>query len=124
LPIRTEVRTDPALVVFTVDGGFTDAEFAAAVDEATNTPGWRPAMDVLFDITSGVGDKLTADGLKRMARFLWANTPKLGAGYRAAVVAPGDRDYGLTRMFQAYMDGPPFELKIFRGRQDALDWLG
>jgi hypothetical protein len=111
-------------VIFTVEGGFTDQEFAAAVDEATDHPDWRPAIDVLFDMTSGAGDEISADSLKRMARFIWANTARLGAGYRVAVVAPGDRDYGLTRMFQAYMDGPPFELKIFRELEDALGWLG
>ncbi|MBW2277886.1 MAG: hypothetical protein JRF63_10360 [Deltaproteobacteria bacterium] len=78
----------------------------------------------MFDMSSGVGDQISADALKRMARFVWSNTAKLGAGYRVAVVAPGDRDYGLTRMFQAYMDGPPFEIKIFRDRKEALDWLG
>lgn len=124
MPIETEVVADAGRVIFTVRGGFTSAEFAAAVDEAAAKPGWRPAMDALFDISEGAGDQLSPQALKQMARFMWRNTARLGAGYRVAVVAPRDVDYGLTRMFQAYMDGPPFDLKIFRDRSAAEAWLG
>jgi hypothetical protein len=124
LPIDFEVRPDEGLVIFTVKGGFTAEDFIAAIDEAAEEPGWRPAMDALFDMTDGVGDLLSPDALKRMARFMWNSTPKLGAGYKVAVVAKRDVDYGLTRMFQVFMNGPPFELRIFRDRGEALGWLG
>jgi hypothetical protein len=124
LPIDCAVRPDEGQVIFTVRGGFTADEFIEAVEAASELPGWRPAMDALFDMTDGLGNQLSPDALKRMARFMWASTPKLGAGYKVAVVAARDVEYGLSRMFQVFMDGPPFEFRIFRDRAEALEWLG
>ena len=40
-----------------------------------------------------------------------------------AVVAPHDLEYGLSRMWQAFVDDTPIESKVARTRDEVLVWL-
>ena len=41
-----------------------------------------------------------------------------------ATVAPGPLEFGLARMYEAYRQGTPVEMRLFRETADAEAWLG
>jgi len=55
--------------------------------------------------------------------FIKANQEKRGKNYRVALVVSREIDFGLARMFEAYSQEFPFEIRIFKNLQDAEQWL-
>jgi len=41
-----------------------------------------------------------------------------------AIVASRDLEYGISRMYQVYVDGLPVEVKVFRNIEPARNWVG
>lgn len=40
-----------------------------------------------------------------------------------AVVAPNDLEFGLSRMWQILSDETPWEIRVFRGGEEARMWI-
>jgi hypothetical protein len=47
-----------------------------------------------------------------------------GTPYRVAVIADKDVIYGLARVYEAFRDANPGEIRTFRAREEAEAWLG
>lgn len=43
--------------------------------------------------------------------------------FKSAIVAPTPMTYGVARMFQTLNDNPQIEIRIFKARADAEEWL-
>ena len=83
-----------------------------------------PALLVFWDMSQADVTHVTPDILQKFVRkavCLGASKP----GGRTAVVAPGDLQFGLGRMseFFADVESAPFDLRVFRSKQDAMAWL-
>ena len=46
-----------------------------------------------------------------------------GVSVRFAVFADRNISFGMSRMYEALAYGAPFEIKIFKDMNEALDWL-
>jgi len=66
------------------------------------------------------GINFSTDELRTLARhgIKIAQRPS-----RNAFVAPDDFSFGLARMYEVFRDQEGYEIRVFRGEQEAIAWL-
>ena len=72
----------------------------------------------LWDISHGVN--LSESDIKQVANY--AKLKFLTPG-RSVIVAPSDLEFGIARMGNVYREDDVLIQKVFRTKQEALDWL-
>jgi hypothetical protein len=80
-------------------------------------------MFAIVDHTDAVLDDLSTADLLDLAKLdqkLARHTP---AGMVVAVAVARDLEYGLARMWQAFIDGSGWETGVFRSRPEAEHWV-
>jgi hypothetical protein len=114
-----ETRRRIALFV----GAIGDRELFEAYDALLHDPTYDPSVDDLIDLRGVTHMAVTGAGLHRLIA-LYDDRPSSGHQTRAAIVAPSDVLYGVSRMFQTLRgDGNPDEVEVFRTLGDATSWL-
>ncbi len=122
MPIMTTVDCRRRLIVRRMTGKVSDQDFAASFDEYLEHRRHRPDFSVLVDL--GEADFGMEIGVgSAVLRHAESRSSKLGSGYRAAIVASGDVNFGVARIYQARMSQVPIDTEVFRSSEDALRWL-
>ncbi len=119
-----EVTTrDDGGIILTWEGPVTGKELIDAFSEiyATDEQIKRIAYQLIV-LTKSEEIIVTTDDLKRVAS-LDIRASKVNPNMLVAVV--GDRDivFGLSRMWEAFVDDAPLKTGTFRTLEDAEDWL-
>ena len=83
-----------------------------------------PTKNVVWDFSNTSLAETTTEGIKQLSLMV----QKLGTARKngkSAVVAPGDLEYGMARMFQLLTDNGqiPFMIRVFRSFDAAKQWL-
>lgn len=65
---------------------------------------------------------ITAGEMKQVAQACLGTSRRTPGGV-VAIVAPRDDVFGMTRMWEALMDGGGWHMHVFRPREPALEWL-
>ena len=60
--------------------------------------------------------------IRMVAEFLGPYADRIGG--RVAVVAPSDVHYGLSQMGAVHSEGVGVAARVFRSKDEALEWLG
>jgi hypothetical protein len=94
----------------------TMEDICAAVDEVAAS---YPSTLRVWDMSAGV-DNLDSDKLRRIAQH---GKSKLPPHSKAAIIAPEDAVYGLSRMYEVYRENPHTINAAFRTEQEAIAWL-
>ena len=81
-----------------------------------------PLRFLLFDLSGAERLDVPTIDVRRVARvdreYAETHPP-----FAIAVVAPDDLEYGLSRMWQAFVDDTPIDSLVVRTRAEALGWL-
>jgi hypothetical protein len=111
------------LVWVNITDTVTFEQMAAYLKSLSRDPRYRPPMNKLVDFRQCRDYALTREeaenfaGLNRDLGTVFSNE-------KCAIVAPGDLEYGMSRVHEMYTTGSGLEITVFRQLQDALDWLG
>lgn len=118
-------RFDPALRTLFVDfsGEINEAELVDAARKLAADPSIPPGRRELVDLSGIEATDVTAAALRRVAH-IYAETDVRPEESRVAIVAPGDLYYGLSRMYEAFREPSPLEIRVFRDLPEARAWLG
>ncbi len=109
--------------IATFAGPIGDRELFDAYQSLLNDPTYDPSVDDLIDLRGVTHMAVTSAGLHRLIA-LYDERPSTGHQTRAAIVAPSDVLYGVSRMFQTLRgDGNADEVEVFRTLRDASVWL-
>src|SRR5262245_14271033 len=113
-------RLDPTrrLVLTHSSGVLTDREVRALYASIRSDPGCDPTFQQLCDLREVTEITATADTLRDLAR-----SHIFAAGTRRAFVVARDVDFGMARLFQAYV-AEGVVLEVFRDLEKAETWLG
>ena len=109
--------------IATFAGPIGDRELLDAYESLLNDPTYDPSVDDLIDLRGVTHMAVTGAGLHRLIALY---DDRLSNGYqtRAAIVAPSDVLYGVSRMFQMLRgDTNPDEVEVFRTLAGATRWL-
>ena len=58
-----------------------------------------------------------------VARYNEEIAPRRGDSWRVALVVSEEVAFGLSRMFMAFVESAPNDVKVFREMEDAESWL-
>ena len=121
MPITYEIDEQSALLLAKGVGSITEADVTGFVDALLADPGYARATGSLVDFTEATfavpSDRVAA--LAHLHRELLARS----RSSRVAVVARGDLNYGLARMYAQHRSVSGPEVVPFRDEASAREWL-
>lgn len=110
------IDPDRNVVFTTATGVLTDDDLAVGVRTAYQDPQFHSELNGFFDY-SGVTDwKVSNDFL-----IMLAAKRRFSAATRTAIFVRGSLGYGMTRVYQTWVDDG--QVKIFEDRAEAVKWL-
>ncbi len=120
MPIRHHVRPD-GIVVVERWGSLSIPEENASLQTRLADPAIVRGAPVLVDSSQVVqGDSIEV--VKHLASVARATAERLECGAVALVVA-SDVEYGMARMYMGLTEVRHPRTEVFRGMEEALDWL-
>lgn len=127
MPVRTEFLQRIPLRVYEVVGSVSFEEVRTAVRAVYDDSSCPLDVPVLWDAADASLEQVRSAEIEEAARFL-AQHARHGDGAgrsRVALVARSTIDYGLCRSFEGHMQSlrAPKDVRVFRGREEALSWL-
>jgi hypothetical protein len=93
------------------------------MDEFLHAEDFSPGIDSIWDFRKTTSASVTNDDLKEIARYNERIGPIRGPKWKAALVVSTDLFFGLARMFEAFADSAPNEIKVFRNMEEATAWI-
>jgi hypothetical protein len=110
----------PRLIVFSRGWGvLTDEEIISHARTLRADPRLAPGFRQVVNFLELSEVRVTSEGVSTVAR----HNP-FPRDARRGIVVPSDGTYGLTRMFQIYMEAESEHMGIFRALGPALEWVG
>ena len=115
-------RVDPARrrVETTITEGYTLADVEAYMDALEADPAYAPDFDRLIDLTA-TQTLLAPEEVRSLADIVRGRPASPRS--RRALVAAGDAQFGVARMFELYAEGASVSYRAFRDRAAADGWL-
>ncbi len=123
MPIDVAVDPQKRLITSTVRGEVTSQDLRKAFMASLAHPDFQPGMNVLFDMTDGKATHLTAQDLLEHTKTIASHQRERGDSYRVAILAPGDVEFGMFRVYQGLGSGLPIGIGVFRERHEAEAWV-
>ena len=113
-------RIDKAdqLITATAHGDVSFQDYRALLAVMIEDPDFDPEYDRLWDLRQG-DPVLSADEVRGVAKVV----ARVVGGRRAAIVAPGDVAYGLSRMYSVFLEDAGIDVQPFRTLGEATTWL-
>jgi hypothetical protein len=120
---RVTLHADPRarITTLTAVGPLTADELIAALGEYYEG---SPTPLAVCDLSAAKLALLTADDIARIVAFTIVRA-EVRAGGKTAILAPGDLEYGMARMYEVLCElrKHPVVIRAFRERDEALAWL-
>ena len=110
-------------VLFEFVGEFTVEEYFDGMEAFLRSDVFRPGIDSLWDFRQVSVRSVTPDALMSVAEYNKTLAPSRGKTWRVALVVSAEVAFGLSRMFTAYVDSAPNEVRVFRSMEEAETWL-
>lgn len=115
-------RHDPATGIWTIEmrGTITREEVLEAATGMRQSASYEATQPRLWDASStDPRQPIAASDLRAIAETAFAAK----TGGRVAVLVGRDVDFGIARIYKAYSDSLPADVRIFRDREEALAFL-
>jgi hypothetical protein len=122
MPISYRIDGDLGVVYVQIADRLSPVDHARSHREILADPAFRDGMHYLVDWRDG-DESNTSDEVRMIADTVRRDIARM-AGTRCAIVVRTDAQYGLTRVFTAFMGDVPVEYRTFRKIDDACRWLG
>lgn len=123
MPIHRSIDNKSNLVTLVCSGTLIKGSIKAAFLEMLDDPEFRPGANVLWDFRGIQAEPPREQDILMFAAMVRENQARRGSGYKVAMIVDKDLYYGLIRMYQAYSDELPSDVKIFRSMEEASEWL-
>lgn len=120
MPIKFESHPDGYCILH-FSGRLTDQEVLEGCTEFYDEV-WRPGLAQLTDVSDADPRDVSNSTLQKIAELARQRT----AGHppaKVSVYASGDLAFGLARVYTVMAREQPGEIRVFRQRQEAVEWL-
>ena len=114
-----DIDIERRLITIVVQGELSDTDLLQGYERLRERPDFSGDFNELVDLLEADGRKITAEGVRSLARRPPAYSPRS----RRAVVVPSEMGYGMARMYELTQDGESGQIRVFRNREDAENWL-
>ena len=123
MPIRVSIDRQRGLITTVISGAITPADLVAAYERIFADPDFRPGLDSLWDMRDARLAAFTTEHIRQTSEYILSQAARRGSGYKSALVASADLQFGLARMYEVFTERLPAEVGVFRDIDDALRWL-
>jgi hypothetical protein len=110
------------LVLVKISDAVTFEQMTAYLKSLSKDPRYRPPMNKLVDFRGCQNYALTREEAEKFAE-LNRELSGVFTNEKCAMVAPGDLEYGMSRVHEMYTTGSGLDISVFRQLRDALNWL-
>lgn len=124
MAIRYQIDPEMGVIYVNLAGEVRDDEFSAAIDTALHDPEYHAGIDSLIDLRAVERFDVSSEAIRQAVTTMGRELNGFGHHWRAAIVAPSDLVYGLSRMYQILREGSMEDVGVFRDDAAAREWLG
>jgi hypothetical protein len=123
MKITHHIKAPNGPIKLTASGSVMAVDIIEGLKKVMEDPAFKPGMDILWDFRDVRSEISKADQIREIVSYIRTNQDRRGGNYRVALVVTRDIDFGLARMYEAYSQELPFEIRIFKNLNDAENWL-
>ena len=116
------VERRPGLIVARFSGEVSTADLAEAANQFDQIDQVVPGLPRLADTTEMTGVSLDFAATGRFAHE--RRSRSRACDVRMAILVSSDLAFGIARIYQSLLAHPQIKIEVFRGREEALAWLG
>jgi hypothetical protein len=125
MPIQIEIHNEECCLIVRCIGEVADEELIEAWSAAYGSKDWVPGMPELVDLSKLEGGQITAEGIRKLEEYCQRVYLENGLSeVKVAVYAPHPLGYGLTRMYQALVNGSPEQVFVTKDLDKARAFIG
>jgi len=122
MPIRSIIEKENGLIRTTASGRVSGAELVDYYRRLRGHPDFKRTLNEIFDASQVEAVDMTADDVRRLSAVTEEYT-SVGVPVKVAIVAPGDLEFGMSRMYEMLQVQSINTLKVFRERAPAERWI-
>ena len=123
MSIEAKIDERRGLAEVVLSGEVTESELSTTFDRYFSES-WSALPLGLLDLRDLVATDVSAASIHKAASRAQNDVdPRLESG-KFAIVAPRDFLFGMARMYEILRSDSPVEVRVFRDRAEALQWLG
>lgn len=125
MPIKFLVHGEEGYFVSKWSGELTDQEIMDAWTEFLNGPEWRPGLNELADVSNADISRISSHVIKQLADYTtrFYEQHNMGRPVKAAIFAPKQEQYGMSRMYAGWTDDSSELIRFFDDIAKAKKWL-
>ena len=125
MPIQIRASAELGFILIAFEGVVDLAEFGRRAAPLSERAEFALLPLAMVDTTRAEQASGPSEIIRALAGQVAANVDtEIGPGAKLALVAPQDELFGLGRMYQMLRDSSPVEVRVFRERSEAEEWLG
>lgn len=123
MSITFTIHPSKNLIATTAVGEVNYNDLLHYYDSLTGSPDYYPGLDEIFDLSEAVLRQITAEDVRQFSQLTMPDLPS-GQSVRVAVIASGDLEFAIARMFQMHIaEDASQKVRVFRNRRDAEAWI-
>jgi len=105
-------------------GSISDSDLLSSYKQLFENEKFKPGFHEIVDMRNAEMDRVTSDGMGRLASMVERNLSGKCEGFKTAVIAPENLPFGLSRVYEAVSSQSPEDVMVFRELNSALKWIG
>lgn len=122
MPIQTTIDCSKGLIQTRASGRVTGKDLIGYYKGLRAHPDFRSNLNEIFDASQVDDIDVTAADIRHLSSVTQAFT-SVGVSIKVAIVAPGDLEFGMSRMYEMLQAQSINALKVFRERALAEEWI-
>lgn len=124
MPITFTFHNEHGFFVSTWFGVISDADLLQSYRELLEDERFKPGLNEIADTRKAQIGGVTADAFYRLNSMVEQHLAGKTEGFKTAVIASTDVNYGTARIYDAASDSSTESVLVFRKVDDALKWIG
>lgn len=121
--ITTRIDKEMNLIVHVVKGELRITDVIRKITFTMSDPDFVCGMDVIWDVSDATMTHVTVKDMFILVNFMAKNILKRGSGFKLAIIANTDLEFGLAKMYTGYGKFLPFMKNVFRTFHEGLVWI-
>lgn len=122
MPIEIKYTDDNIGIIFSAIGKVTGKDIINKQKEIYQSEGFAQLRYWIVDRARCTEYEVSSDEVNQIAR-MDNEAAKINQNLLMALVSESDLQYGVSRMYEAYIDEAGFKTMVFRDRFEAEDWI-
>ena len=123
MPVSVEYDPSSRVMTYRVSEDPGLDEMREAVNERMANPDYAKGIHVVWDLRAADFSSLESGRLRQVSAEAARRLETGPSDARIAVIASGDLEYGMARVYEVYAGGDPSRIRVFRTEEGVESWL-